>query len=704
MPPDPKAIGRYQVQSMLGRGGMGTVYLAFDPLLKRQVVIKVVHEGGAGFAHALERFQREAEVSAKLNHPNIITVHDVGQDEHAGPFIAMEYVEGSSLAALIQSQALSLEAALRILVQGARGLMAAEALGIVHRDIKPENILVGRDGRVKITDFGIARTGESRLTTVGGVFGTPSYIAPELLVDAEASSATDCYALAVTAFELLTGSLPFKGDSVASTLLRIVNEPPAVPEHVAPAPRAVFLKALAKNPKDRYPDLYSFMAALIQAYPINASYRAKLSTLLAGEDASLTGAHLGGGPVPAGQTPLPSGAPIPGAGTPLQRPPTPRPSSAPVGGTAVARTPTPLPLPTAAPLPRTPTPPPEPSPRRGSGELATRAVPEPAPAAAGPRPESGPQRPPPPTVSATPPSPAPAREGRRTLLAVAASATGALLILVAVFFGVRALGFGSRELSLDSKPSGALVRVDGKDLGTTPLTKAKVAKRAGSLELTLPGYEARKIALLPQDRDLGVVELVAAAPQDPELLAMQKREEELKARIQQEEERIRKLREQGKPSTPQTPPKGPVPAAPPGNKSAPPQAPPAQVPASPPVSSPAPVSTPPQAPPAPTKAEPENGPSFPPSLMQQALPEFPSRARVMRFEPNKAHRVRVRVQVDEAGRPQQVQVLEGVSGPYGFNEAAVEAAQKSRFSPGQRNGRPAPGTVDISFVFQPLTR
>ena len=721
MAQDPKTIGRYQVQSLLGRGGMGSVYLALDPLLKRQVVVKVVHESGAGFAHAMERFQREAEISARLNHPNIITVHDVGQDPQAGPFIAMEYVEGATLAGLIQRQSLSQDSALKVLVQAARGLMAAANDGIVHRDIKPENILVGRDGRVKLTDFGIARAGESKLTTVGGVFGTPSYIAPELLVDAEASPATDTYAFAVTAFELLTGVLPFKGDSVASTLLRIVNDPPAVPDSVPQAPRAVFLRALAKKPGERFPDVYSFMAALLQAFPLPGSVRAKLATLLAGEDVSLTGLQVGGSS-PGLNTPLPSSqfqAPPTSLGQSQSYPPPPAPPRplTPSGPLQMEPPPAfnlPPPAPTPAPPPPAPAPtPPQPLPLGPGGTQASGPLARFGPNGTA-RTDSGPiaaptamaePQPLPPPVEPVP-TPAPGRQSRGSLLAVAASASGALLLLGGIYIVTRGLGFGSRELSLDTNPSGAIIRIDGKEMGLSPLVKQKVPKKAERVELALPGYESKTIALLPNDRDLQVISMkplpgtVAAGEQpseDPELELMRKKLKALEAQNQKESERLKKLREQGAKAglapPPATSPQPQAPSSPPPQSSAP-------RPASPTALTPAP--SPAQSTPARSAGDP--GVARSPALLRMVSPQYPSRARMTRFEPSRAHRVVLRVFVDEAGKPGKIQVAEGVPGPYGFDEAAKEAALLCTYAPGSRAGKPASGWVEISFLFQPLIR
>jgi serine/threonine protein kinase len=282
MQQDPTSIGRYQVQRVLGHGAMGVVYLALDPLLKRPVAIKVVHALGDDAAHTLARFQREAEISAKLNHPNIVTVYDVGQDPEVGPFLAMEFIDGTSLSKLIRC-GLSVETGMRLMIQGMGALQAAADAQIVHRDIKPANILVSIDGRFKLMDFGIARRDESHLTQAGMIFGTPSYTAPELLVGGEATIATDRYAFAVTAFEVVTGTLPFQAASVGTTLYRVVHDPPTIPETMKPYLAAVFHKALAKDPGDRYPDLPSFLTALVEALDFQEDVKLKLLAFIIGD-------------------------------------------------------------------------------------------------------------------------------------------------------------------------------------------------------------------------------------------------------------------------------------------------------------------------------------------------------------------------------------------------------------------------------------
>lgn len=259
---------------------MGAVYLAQDPLLKRRLAIKVVKETGDQQHSALIRFQREAEISARLNDPNIITIYDVGEDPAIGPFLAMEYVEGRSLGALIREDALDAEDAVKLLLQCARALVAAEGAGVVHRDVKPENILVSQDGRLKLMDFGIAKGDESKLTTVGMIVGTPSYTAPELLKGAEATPATDRYALAVTAFEMFSGGrMPHPGDTLGAILYHIVHEPPVIPDGMDPKLALVLRRALELNPALRYPDTRGFLVDLALAARVGPALQAEVAAI-----------------------------------------------------------------------------------------------------------------------------------------------------------------------------------------------------------------------------------------------------------------------------------------------------------------------------------------------------------------------------------------------------------------------------------------
>ena len=277
MPSQLQAIGRYQVIRLLGEGGMGAVHLCMDPLLKRQVAVKTVREGHADSADMLERFQRESEISARLNHPNIVTVFDVGADEATGPFMTMEFVDGAPLSALIQAGPVDPAEALGLLGQGALALAAAAKAGVIHRDIKPENMLVSRDGVLKLTDFGVAKEETSTsLTTTGMLVGTPTHTAPELLSGEKASPATDRYAFAVTAFQLLNrGELPHKGGTIHALMSHIVNEPPQLPPDMPSAVARVFLKALHRDPDRRYGSAQAFLEDLADAYGVSPPLASK---------------------------------------------------------------------------------------------------------------------------------------------------------------------------------------------------------------------------------------------------------------------------------------------------------------------------------------------------------------------------------------------------------------------------------------------
>ena len=309
---DPRTIGRYQVQRSIGQGGMGTVYLAEDPLLKRRVAIKVVRVTGNARHQAMLRFRREAEISAQLNHPNLVTIFDVGVEEDIGPFLAMEYVEGKSLGKHIKEKDLDTETSAKVLIQAMRALRAAHRRAIVHRDVKPDNILLSEEGRAKLMDFGIARTmghmsvnldapmdspilSESgpnglaetlalRLTVTGDFLGSPAYAPPEVLRGGEGTPASDRYSFAATAFELLTGQLPHPGSGLTQIIIHILQEPVALPKDLPPRMGAVFQRALSIDPDDRYTTLPEFMEELIDALPGPAHMRARLFAALGQDD------------------------------------------------------------------------------------------------------------------------------------------------------------------------------------------------------------------------------------------------------------------------------------------------------------------------------------------------------------------------------------------------------------------------------------
>ena len=226
MSTSPTQIGRYQVVRRIGSGGMGSVFLARDPELDRAVAIKLVKDDLTDDPELRERFSREARSAARLRHPNIITIFDIG--EHEGrPFIAMEYLPGESLADIIRRQpAIELSRVLRWMESLSRGLAHAHRAGIVHRDIKPANLMVDPDGVLKIVDFGIARLGDSSLTRDGMLVGTANYMAPEQLLGSGADERCDIFAFGAVFYELLTARKAFPGTIADGLFNRICHEPP----------------------------------------------------------------------------------------------------------------------------------------------------------------------------------------------------------------------------------------------------------------------------------------------------------------------------------------------------------------------------------------------------------------------------------------------------------------------------------------------
>ncbi len=265
---------RYELGERLGSGGMSTVYKATDEVLERTVAVKVLAEHLSDDEKFVARFRREALAVAKLVHPNIVQVYDTGVDG-GRHFIVMEYVEGRSGAQLLQrSGKLDPEIAVEIAAEACAGLEYAHKQGIVHRDVKPGNLMViggpaGGDEKmtVKIADFGIARASEqTRLTQVGSVVGTAAYLSPEQSRGEEATGISDVYSLGVVTYQMLTGRLPYEGNSLAELAIRRENERPLPPSSYEPAVRpelsAAVLRALESEPEDRYVDAIALAAAL----------------------------------------------------------------------------------------------------------------------------------------------------------------------------------------------------------------------------------------------------------------------------------------------------------------------------------------------------------------------------------------------------------------------------------------------------------
>jgi hypothetical protein len=260
-------LGKYEIKAELGRGGMGSVYLGYDPLLDRQVAVKVLAPHLVWDHEFVERFLREARAAARLKHLNIVTVFDVGQ-EAGWYYFVMEHLAGETLAARLQAQgALPAPEAMSILRPLAAALDYAHYRGIVHRDVKPGNVILGPEGQVTLLDFGIARAAqEGRLTGTGTVVGTPEYMSPEQARGMSVDARTDQYSLGVVAYQMLCGQVPFQADSTLALMYKIVHEPPPPLSQYRPdlpAEVSVALeKALAKEPGARYACTSAFVEAL----------------------------------------------------------------------------------------------------------------------------------------------------------------------------------------------------------------------------------------------------------------------------------------------------------------------------------------------------------------------------------------------------------------------------------------------------------
>jgi serine/threonine-protein kinase len=261
--------GRYRVISRLGSGGMADVYLAQDTLLGRQVALKLLHHRFAQDQEFVERFRREASSAAGLSHPNVVSIYDRGEWDDTY-YIAMEYLPGRSLKAVLREHGrLSPEDAIDITIQILLALGFAHKRGIIHRDIKPHNVILDEEGRAKVTDFGIARAGASDMTMTGSIMGTAQYLSPEQAQGYAVSETSDIYAAGVVLYELLTGDVPFEGESAVTIALKQVSVEPTPPSRrnplVSPALDAVVLRAMAKDPAARFASADELIAALRHA-------------------------------------------------------------------------------------------------------------------------------------------------------------------------------------------------------------------------------------------------------------------------------------------------------------------------------------------------------------------------------------------------------------------------------------------------------
>jgi beta-lactam-binding protein with PASTA domain/predicted Ser/Thr protein kinase len=256
--------GRYRVLSRLGSGGMADVWLAEDTHLQRRVALKVLHSRFAQDREFVERFRREAEAAAGLQHPNIVSVFDRGEFDSTY-YIAMQYVEGPTLKQMIDS-GLTPESAVALIRQVLEAARFAHRHGIVHRDLKPQNVIVDGEGKALVTDFGIARAGVSEITQAGAVMGTPHYLSPEQAQGFEVTTVSDLYSIGVILYEALAGRVPFEADSAVAVAMKQVSQvpqrPSSIDHRVSPALDAVVMRALAKEPGERFQSADAFIAAL----------------------------------------------------------------------------------------------------------------------------------------------------------------------------------------------------------------------------------------------------------------------------------------------------------------------------------------------------------------------------------------------------------------------------------------------------------
>lgn len=313
--------GRYVLRDLLGRGGMASVHLAHDTVLDRPVAVKTLHTNLGNEQSFRERFRREAQSVAKLNHTNIVSVFDSGEDTidgHHVPYIVMEYVEGSPLGDVLAADiarlgAMPADKALRITGDVLAALAVSHEMGLVHRDIKPGNVMITKRGVVKVMDFGIARamqSGVTSMTQTGMVVGTPQYLSPEQALGRGVDERSDLYSVGCLLFELLTGRLPFDADSPLAMAYQHVQEIPPAPSAfnraLSPAVDALVARALRKNPAERFPTADAM--------------HDETDRVLAATQAG-TPPQISGGPTPTGRGEAVSASVFPPAQGPVRTPP-----------------------------------------------------------------------------------------------------------------------------------------------------------------------------------------------------------------------------------------------------------------------------------------------------------------------------------------------------------------------------------------------
>lgn len=269
---NPERLGKYEIRATLGRGAMGVVYEGFDPLIERTVALKTIRKDLLDhdqLDEILSRFKREAQAAGRLNHPGIVTVYEYGEEGEIA-FIAMEYVRGRELKEFLdKNKRFSLGVIVKIMTQLLDALAYSHRHGVVHRDVKPANIIVLKDGRVKVTDFGIAHIESSSLTQFGDVLGTPSYMSPEQFTGETVDARSDLFSAGVILYHMMTGEKPFPGKAMTTIMHRVINAAPIKPSElnfkVPSVLDELVVKALAKRPADRFQSAGEFARALVAA-------------------------------------------------------------------------------------------------------------------------------------------------------------------------------------------------------------------------------------------------------------------------------------------------------------------------------------------------------------------------------------------------------------------------------------------------------
>ena len=265
-----ETVGQFEIVEYIGQGGMATIFKAHQTNLDRFVALKVIHPVLKDDQAFLNRLKREASIIAKLNHPNIVTVYDFSEFEGI-PFLVLRFIDGKTLKAVLQQQRLGTTQILKIIRPVADALSYAHSRGVLHRDVKPSNILIDNEGHVYLTDFGLARIAHSSESTSSHdmMIGSPHYLSPEQAKSEASDARTDIYSLGIVLFEMFTGQVPFSAETPYGTILAQINQPPPAPRSinpkVPPAVEQVIVKALAKDPKDRYASIRDMMRALENA-------------------------------------------------------------------------------------------------------------------------------------------------------------------------------------------------------------------------------------------------------------------------------------------------------------------------------------------------------------------------------------------------------------------------------------------------------